>query len=135
MGDRCNMELYIWNWDDLSEDIRSRIECDLAEPEECEYNGFLCHCLDVEEINYAGYEELQWCAENGVLFDGTHGAGGDYDAQQFCVDEKGQVLYVHPDGPCGVISEAGNTDPQALIYAKLWYAAKAWLNTQKKAIQ
>lgn len=134
MGDRCNMDLYIWNWKELSEDIRNRIECDFGEPEECEDYGFLCHYIDIDEINYAGVDELAWCAENGVLFDGVHGAGRDYEAQQFCVSENGQVLYVHPDGPTSVISEAGNTDPQALTYAKLWYAAKAWLNTKKERI-
>ena len=45
-----------------------------------------------EEVNYAGYRELEKIAAAGVEFYGEHGNGGDYGAMEF-VTHRGDILY------------------------------------------
>lgn len=51
-----------------------------------------------EEVNYAGYTDLEALAEAGVRFVGFHGAGGEYGAFDFFHDglDPGIVHY-NPD--------------------------------------
>lgn len=52
---------------------------------------------DCEEINYAGYSDLEELAASGCRFMGSHGSGYEYSASVFFCDGRGECHYSPPD--------------------------------------
>lgn len=111
MGDRTNVYVEVWHEDAvkfaemldpvmLCEDSRGRMSWLLFED---------------DEVNYAGWRELQLAAEAGCRFYGSHGNGGDYSACDFCSD--GETLLSLPINDSGghsipVIIDPGWENPR-----------------------
>lgn len=105
MGDRC--------WMDINMDVRHAK--DLAEAfcggQEVKPDETIkkMNCYFFDEINYAAYEERQALAEEGIIFNGEHGEGGEYGSCVFASfrgdyadvptsREHSTVVRVCPDG-------------------------------------
>lgn len=102
MGDRCYMRLNIARKDlPVFEDIG------FMDAEGC--NSGASITVEDPEANYAHYTELENLAMNGVVFEGYHGQGGEYEAavvasdgaeyaEANTIDSKHPAVSIGPDG-------------------------------------
>lgn len=95
----------------------------------------------LEEANYGHWEELQELAETGVVFFGSHSAGGDYDGCLFVgiggdFAWLGCNLYGDPYVP---ILPNGSVEPAALQKARRYFAmqnaAQFFIEQESKVVQ
>ena len=105
MGDRTSVRVEVWH-----EDVIKFVE--ILDPVMlCEDSRGLKSWLlfEDDEVNYAGWSELQAAAQEGCRFHGSHGSGGDYDAREFCSDGEG--FYNLPINDSGGYSIPVTIDP------------------------
>ena len=67
--------------------------------------------LHFEELNYAGYSEMERMQQQGLVFYGSHDYGGTYSAGVYCCDGRTLVLCDSDSdrsGPVGCIGPDGS---------------------------
>jgi hypothetical protein len=84
MGDRCYMNLTV-----RRRDVRRFAELtpDLIEPDEPAED------VDIEQVNYAAWTELESAADQRLVFRGWHSTGGEYPAASFASDGTDGLLH------------------------------------------
>ncbi|MCK6440438.1 MAG: hypothetical protein L6Q71_09610 [Planctomycetes bacterium] len=95
--------------------------------------------LCYEQLNYAAHDELTEAAGKGIVFYGSHGAGGDYPAGVFASNGKRFMVCNAVDNcaaPVAAIESDGEPCCQelkdALIYWRLRKRAEAWMGITPK---
>lgn len=123
MGDRCSLQITVRHVP--REKLDDFISC--FEDHFCmvgEFDGESGRGREyyLDEINYGGYEPLGELASMGVIFEGNHGAGGEYEAANF-VSDGSTVCYSSPNGPVVRIDRDGSIDENGKEEAMEYYAA------------
>lgn len=125
MGDHCSMEIEIKHVPRVNIKEFVKIFCENF----CDLTGCEGPCIDgprtfyIDSINYAGEGPLGELASLGVIFDGSHGSGGDYEARDF-VSYNGCVWESEPNGPMAHVAPDGTVDENDVRYAVRFHEAR-----------
>lgn len=113
MGDRTwvNIEVH-------EEDYEKFIEI-LSDPTASDHNPPMFN-LEYEEVNYAGYDELNAAEKAGLRFKGSHGDGGEYGRSSFvCMDSnqliRRGVTYVEETSNFGPVAQVMRLDDGRVV--------------------
>lgn len=125
MGDRCSMDLYMRksDFEALSDDLKEEIGIPYSEED-----GGTVVQFSIDEVNYGAHTEREGWGEKGLVFYGSHGAGGDYGEYVFAAYDG-----MHIDCPASEGSPTVMVQDDGEIRSDEIRHAKQYLETYRKA--
>lgn len=129
MGDRCYMEVTVRKSDAAK--FEEHLDAEGCGTPSDVVPGAMHY--ELEECNYAQHMDRQKAAEDGCVFSGWHGPGGEYSAMQFAAAD-GMMEEVDATDGCMLCPVTVDDDGKARLMDGALETVQRYLDLDKRAL-